>query len=308
MSGPAPTTSHDHEHPARECVQVFPAHEDQVGELTVRRSLPQRKRRMVGAWCFADHMGPVEVEGDGGINVGPHPHIGLQTVTWLIDGEIHHKDSLGSSQVIRPGQVNLMSAGRGVSHSEESTGSYAGTLEGIQLWIAQTDATRWDPPAFRHHAELPTLTLDGGTATIFVGALGDRTSPENEYGEDVVGADLSLTGPTTVPVRADHEYAIVVLRGAVDVEGTHATPGALYYLGNGRNEIRLDVAEASAGPVRVILIGGKPFEEEVLMWWNLVARTWDEMQQAADDWAAYADRFGHVDSHLERHTGPTSVP
>ena len=282
------------------CVEVFDAHTNQVGDLTVRRSLPTRGRRMVGAWCFADHMGPAHVEGSGGINVGPHPHMGLQTVTWLLDGEILHRDSLGYEQVIRAGQLNLMSGGRGVSHSEESTQVYAGTLEGIQLWLAQTDDTRWDEPDFRHFPELPRAELDNGQATVLVGSYAGVTSPEAQYGDDVVGVDLALRGDQELPLDPNHEYAIVVMRGAVRVGQTAAEPGALYYLGRGRDSLDLTVNE----PAQVILLGGKPFEQDVLMWWNLVGRTWDEMADGAAEWNDRSARFGHVDSALERHTAP----
>ena len=135
--------------------EVTDARESLVGATKVRRALPMRHRRTVGPWCFEDHMGPTHVTPTAGLDVGPHPHIGLQTVTWLTEGEILHKDSLGTEQLIRPGQVNLMTAGTGVVHSEEATGSYAGRLQGVQLWVAQPEATRHTEPAFEHHATLP---------------------------------------------------------------------------------------------------------------------------------------------------------
>src|SRR3712207_3756642 len=169
MSGPvspadAPDTravSGDAEPP---CVEVTDSREATVGRFRVRRALPRRGRRTVGAWCFADHMGPADVDEDSGPHVAPHPHIGLQTVTWLTDGEALHRDSLGSEQVIAPGQLNLMTSGGAVAHAEEATGHYRGTLEGIQLWVALPEATRHGAAAFEHHATLPQGEVDGAAA------------------------------------------------------------------------------------------------------------------------------------------------
>ena len=153
MSGPvtpadAPPVAAHGDATARS-VEVLESRASLVGELTVRRALPRRAHRTVGAWCFADHMGPATVTVERGIDIGPHPHIGLQTVTWLVAGEILHRDSLGSEQVIRPGQLNLMTAGDGVAHSEERTGRYAGEVHGIQLWVAQPSSTRCGPRVVR---------------------------------------------------------------------------------------------------------------------------------------------------------------
>jgi Family of unknown function (DUF5996)/Pirin len=182
VSGPvstidAPPAVAEGSHPSAACVEVTESREAQVGKLRVRRALSRRGRRMVGAWCFADHMGPADVTEDSGLDVGPHPHIGLQTVTWLIDGQALHRDSLGSEQVIQPGQLNLMTSGNAVSHAEEATGHYRGTLEGIQLWVALPEDTRHGPAAFEHHAELPQCELDGATATLLIGDFAELTSP-----------------------------------------------------------------------------------------------------------------------------------
>ena len=274
-------------------VEVTASHEAQVGQFTVRRALPRRGRRTVGAWCFADHMGPADVTEGSGLDVGPHPHMGLQTVTWLLDGQALHKDTLGSEQVITPGQLNLMTAGHAVAHAEEATGHYRGTLEGIQLWIALPDATRNGAAAFEHHAELPRRDLDGAVATVLVGDLDGTRSPAR-HDTPLIGVDLDLRAPTTVPLRPDFEYALVVMRGAVAVDGTQATPGHLAYLGLGRDEVRLDVTE----PARAILLGGEPFAEPLLMWWNFVARTRDEIDDAYASWRDQDDRFGRVRSSL----------
>lgn len=266
-----------------------------VGAFPVRRALPRRQRRTVGAWCFVDHMGPAAVRADRGLDVAPHPHIGLQTVTWLFEGEALHRDSLGTEQPIRPGQLNLMTAGHGVSHSEEGTG-YAGAIHGVQLWVAQPDATRNGSPAFEHHAELPHVELEAGTARVLVGAFDGVTSPARRD-TDHVGIDLVLeAGGAVLPVQTEHEHAIVVFEGAVEIDGTVVTPGHLGYLGTDRDEVRV----TARGRTRALLFGGVPFPEPVLMWWNYVARSREEIVTAHDEWTARAPRFGTVASPLSR--------
>jgi redox-sensitive bicupin YhaK (pirin superfamily) len=277
-------------------VVVTDSRPSEVGSLTVRRALPLRGRRTVGAWCFADHMGPVTVTEDEGVDIGPHPHTGLQTVTWLVAGEILHRDSLGSEQPIRPGQLNLMTAGHGVSHAEERTGGYRGELHGAQLWIAQPEATRHGEAAFEHHAELPQVDLGTGSATVLVGEL-DGTSSSARRDTEHVGAELTLRpGRTVVPLQRAWEYALVVLIGAVTVGATRVEPGHLGYLGADHEECPLSTDTAST----VLLIGGEPFAEPVRMWWNFVARTPGEITRARDQWMGEDDRFGVVRSRLPR--------
>jgi redox-sensitive bicupin YhaK (pirin superfamily) len=274
-------------------VEITASHEAQVGRLVVRRALPRRGRRTVGAWCFADHMGPADVTEGSGLDVGPHPHMGLQTVTWLLDGQALHKDTLGSEQVISPGQLNLMTAGHAVAHAEESTRHYRGTLEGIQLWIAQPDRTRHDGAAFEHHADLPRIDLAGGVATVLVGDLDGTRSPAR-HDTALVGVDLDLRRSTIVPLRPDFEYGLIVMRGSVGLAGERIVPGQLAYLGQGRDEVSLDVTE----PTRAILLGGEPFPEPLVMWWNFVARSRDEIDIAYASWRDQDDRFGRVRSSL----------
>ena len=216
----------------------------EVGGQQVRRALPQHRRRTVGAWCFADHFGPTAVTGHEGVNVGPHPHLGLHTVTWLVSGELLHRDSLGSEQLIRPGELNLMTAGGGISHAEEATGSFRGDLHGIQLWVAQPEATRHGEPAFEHHASLPVVDLGTGSATVLVGDLGGVASSARRDSE-LVGAEIRLHGGTTdVPLQAGFEHALVVLEGTVTVEGEELVPGQLGHLDAGTDELGL----AASGP------------------------------------------------------------
>lgn len=300
MSGPvgvvdAPPALADAGHPTAPCVEVSDSREATVGKIRVRRALPRRGRRTVGAWCFADHMGPADVTENSGLDIGPHPHIGLQTVTWLTDGQVLHRDSLGSEQVIKPGQLNLMTAGGGVAHAEEATGHYRGTLEGIQLWIALPETTRHGPAVFEHHTDLPRADLDGGagTATVLVGDFTGLASPAR-HDTPLVGTDLDLRAPATVPLRTDFEYALIVMKGAVTVHGKPLLPGRLGYLGEGRDQLHLEVRE----PARAILLGGEPFPEPILMWWNFVARTRAEIDAAHASWTAQNDRFGRVRSAL----------
>jgi len=276
-------------------VELEPGRLTQVGSLPVRRVLPHRPRKTVGAWCFADHMGPVTPEAPGTLGIGPHPHMGLQTVTWLIEGELLHLDSLGSEQLIRPGQLNLMTAGHGVAHAEEDPGR-ARTMHGIQLWLAQTEATRNGEAAFEHHAELPVVELEGGEGTVLVGDYGGRESPARRDTEHV-GAELRLRPPgSALSLRPDYEHALIVLEGSVRVGDRVVEPGVLASLGAGRDEFRLELRE----PARALLIGGVPFPEKLLMWWNFVARTTEEASEARRQWAERDERFGSVPSRLER--------
>lgn len=304
MSGPvteldAPSDVAEASHPEHACMEISDSHEATVGEITVRRALPRRGRRTVGAWCFADHMGPADVTENSGLDVGPHPHIGLQTVTWLTDGQVLHKDSLGSEQVIRPGQLNLMTSGDGITHSEEATGHYRGTLEGIQLWVALPEETRFGGGDFEHHTEMPSIDLPGATATVLLGdytALDPALVSPARHDTPLVGVELDLVRSTHVPLRPDWEYALVVLHGSLAVNGQPLVPGKLGYLGQDRDELLVEVD----GPTRVMLLGGEPFPDPIIMWWNFVARTKEEVESAYQDWQRQHDRFGSVRSRLPR--------
>ena len=206
-----------------------------VGEDTpIRRALPHRDRRMVGAWCFLDHAGPVHFKPGDGLHVGAHPHIGLQTFTWLIEGEVMHRDSLGYEQVIHPGQVNLMTAGRGVAHSEDSVEDGA-RLHAAQLWIALPEAERRREPAFCNYPELPALERDGFTVTVLAGTALGETSPATIY-SPLVGLDLTSRGAakTVLPLDTAFEYGVMALRGAATVGGEALPTGELLYFAPGR--------------------------------------------------------------------------
>jgi redox-sensitive bicupin YhaK (pirin superfamily) len=255
--------------------------------LTIRRAVPNRERRMIGAWCFFDHFGPLNLK-EGGMSVAPHPHIGLQTFTWTLAGEILHRDSLGSKQVIEPGTINLMTAGKGISHSEESLPN--GTLHGVQLWIALPNAVRECEPEFMHYPVLPTHTQDGVLITVLAGDLYHLRAPTKVH-SPLVGLDLNALedATTTLPLDPTFEYGILVLSGQISAEEEVIEPGVLLYMGCGRSSLSFSLPKDS----RVFIIGGKPFEEEILLWWNFVARTRQEIVDASNDWENHV-RFGEV--------------
>lgn len=269
--------------------------------MTVRRALPQRTRRTVGAWCFADHFGPADVTDEFGFDVGPHPHMGLATVTWLFEGEMLHRDSLGSEQGIRAGEVNLMTSGRGISHAEESTGRYVGALSGIQLWLALPESSRHGAAGFVHHTDLPKLDLDGVVATVVVGSYAGMTSPADAPWP-TAGAELTLHGSEAdLPLEPSWEYAVVATDGWIAVGDVSLGPGQLGYLGTGRDEVRVKAADRA----RLMLLGGRPFADDIVMWWNFVARSTAELEAAYRSWQAADDRFGATTSSLDRVPAPT---
>ena len=280
-------------------VQIIRSKDARVGAMPVRRALPRFERRMVGAWCFIDHFGPVGADRSDLMQVGPHPHIGLQTVTWLLEGEVLHTDSLGSEQLIRPGQLNLMTAGHGIVHAESARPGGAGS-HGIQLWIAQPQATRNGSPAFRHLPDLPQVDLEGGVATVLVGTLEGSRSPARTA-TPILGADVQLRpGATVIPLQDGWEHAVLVSEGAVDVDRVRVEPGALAYLGDDRDQVVVRATE----PSRILVVGGEPFGEEIVMWWNFVARTNDEIEVARSDWKWGGERFPEVASPLGRIGAP----
>ncbi|MFZ3555949.1 pirin family protein [Streptomyces sp. BH055] len=275
-------------------VEVLPAREVPLGgprAMTVRRTLPQRQRSLIGAWCFADHYGPDAVAATGGMDVAPHPHIGLQTASWLFDGEIEHRDSLGTHAMVRPGELNLMTAGHGISHSEVSTPDTT-ILRGIQLWVALPDGRRDVAPAFQHHAPA-AVALDGGEAKVFLGTLVGDTSPVPTH-TPLLGAEIVLEADARVTLAVDpaFELGALVDEGAVRVEGTLVPGGKLGYLDPGGDTITL--ANEGGGPARLLLLGGTPFGEEIVMWWNFIGRSHDEIVAARTQWQAAAERFGTV--------------
>jgi redox-sensitive bicupin YhaK (pirin superfamily) len=270
-----------------------------VGGLPVHRALPQRGRRTVGAWCFLDRFGPTDVTPQRTMTVGPHPHIGLHTVTWLLSGQVLHSDSLGNQQPIRPGQLNLMTSGRGIAHAEDGRGEPRALMDGVQLWIAQPESTRHDPPTFAHHAELPMVDLRAARATILLGEFAGARSPARTD-SPLVGVDIAGSGRLDLPLEASFEHAVAVLHGGARVADAVAAPNQLMYIGAGHDGVHLDLVDSS----RVLLLGGHPFTEEILMWWNFVARDRAELEQAYAEWGASTERFGLVASTLDPIAAP----
>jgi quercetin 2,3-dioxygenase len=274
-------------------VDVLEARKASVGDGTeVRRLLPQRALRTVGAWCFLDHYGPDDVSKGPGMQVPPHPHIGLQTASWLFEGLVLHRDSLGSRQLIRPGELNLMTAGRGIVHCEESAAGRPAVLHGLQLWITLPAVDRFTEPGFTHHAELPVVRQAGATVTVVVGEYRGEKSPAEVF-TPLAGLEVAVRAGEefVLPVREDFEHGVVAVDGSALVAGALVAPGLLAHLPAGLTGIRLSPA-AGRGRARFFVLGGVPFAERLVMWWNFVARTGEEIAQARDDWAA--GRFGEV--------------
>ncbi|MDH5505114.1 MAG: pirin family protein [Acidimicrobiia bacterium] len=280
-------------------VEVMQGRQATVGGVGVVRVLPNKGRRTVGPWCFVDCILPDEFAEPHPLEVGPHPHTGLATVTWLFEGEALHGDSLGTEQLIRPGQLNLMTAGRGIAHAELGV-TAAG--RGFQMWLAQPEATRHGPSRFEHHAELPTMSIGNGEATVLLGTLGETTSPA-VVDTELVGTELRLgPGLVELPTNPRFEYAIVPIDAPVRVGDAIVRPG---WLGMAPVGAELLAIEAGRGGARVMVLGGIPLGERVQMWWNFVARTRDELTEAWQDWQnRNTDRFGEVNSSLARIDAP----
>jgi redox-sensitive bicupin YhaK (pirin superfamily) len=245
---------------------------------------------MIGAWCFVDHFGPDDVTGRPGMQIPPHPHTGLQTVTWLVDGVIEHRDSVSSHQNIEPGQLNLMTSGHGIAHSEFTPAEHPPGMHGLQLWMALPDDARHGPARFEHHRSMPTRQHGDATVTVLVGQLGAARSPAQVH-TPVLGAEVLFTraGQLRLPADPAFEYGLLAMTGTASVAGTELTPGSLLYLGQNHADIPIEVS----GPARLFLLGGTPFDEPLVMWWNFVGRSHDEIVTARDDWTA-GRRFGTV--------------
>jgi quercetin 2,3-dioxygenase len=265
--------------------------------MSVRRTLPQRARSLIGAWCFVDHYGPDVVATSGGMTVPPHPHTGLQTVSWLFAGEIEHRDSVGSHAIVRPGELNLMTAGRGIQHSEVSLPQTT-MLHGAQLWIALPDGTRNAEPFFERFVPTP-FEFAGGTISVFLGELLGRSSTARTFTR-VVGAQLDLPAGTTltIPVEPGFEHGILVDNGAPTVNGHPVARSELAYVAPGASTITI---ESGDSPLRALLIGGEPLGEQIVMWWNFIGRSHEEIVEFRRTWQAdvIADgseqgRFGRV--------------
>jgi hypothetical protein len=265
--------------------------------MRVRRTLPQRQRSLIGAWCFVDHYGPDDVAQTGGMSVAPHPHTGLQTVSWLLDGEINHRDTLGSNAVVVPGQLNLMTSGAGIAHSEESPSGHSAIMHGIQLWVALPEPERREAPRdFTQYSDLPVVERPGLRATVIIGSFEGVGSPATAY-TPIAGVELSvemLDGDVGVEIglRPEFEYGVLAIDEGLVVEGQRLGASEIGYVGAGRDRLSLST---TARPARALLLGGQPFEEELVMWWNFIGRSHEEIVEFRRAWNEAPDQlFGEV--------------
>lgn len=259
--------------------------------IRVRRTLPQRDVSMIGAWCFVDHYGPHDVAAGPGMDVPPHPHTGLQTVSWLFDGEIEHRDSAGVHAHVRAGELNLMTAGAGICHSEVSTPDTR-TLHGVQLWVALPDADRHTARDFAHYVP-PARAVGDAQVRVFLGGLAGERSPVQTF-TALLGAQIDLPPRTALALDVDREFehGLLLDQGAVAVNDKALDIGDLWYQSPGHG--RIELTNPSAQPARVLLLGGTPFPEELVMWWNFVGRSHDEIVRFRDEWQDQDARFGAV--------------
>jgi redox-sensitive bicupin YhaK (pirin superfamily) len=260
-----------------------------VGDGTeVRRLLPQRVRRTVGAWCFADHYGPDDVSHSEGMQVPPHPHTGLQTVSWLLEGEIVHRDSLGSLQRVGPGELSLMTSGEGIAHSEESPPDRPPVLAGVQLWVALPESARHGEASYEHHTGLPVVEHGALTATVVLGEHAGARSPGTTY-SPLVCVDVAVAGDGVLPLDPAFEHVAFALSGSAVVDGRELAVGSLLELEPGAQEVAV-----GGGGSRVMVLGGERLGEPLVLWWNFVCRSGEEVVQAREEWEAGSPRFGEV--------------
>lgn len=261
--------------------------------VDIRRTLPHRYIRTIGAWCFVDHYGPTDQV--DAMSVAAHPHTGLQTISWLFTGEVEHRDSLGTIQKVTPGELNIMTAGRGIAHSELSINNRT-TLHGVQLWTVLPDQYRGAKPSFDHYDDLPVFEWNEIGIRLFIGEFLGHTSPAKIF-SPMIGAEIDLPAGSTAELPADpsYEYGVLVVAGQANVNGNSVNLGQLHYVQVGREGLVL----ASAEGAKLILLGGVPFTEKIVMWWNFIARSHDEIKEMRDDWqnqsprfAAFHDRIG----------------
>ena len=282
-------------------ITAYANRETSLGSLHISRALPIRERRLVGPWCFLDRFGPVSFSDEKPMNVPPHPHIGLQTVSWLLEGEVLHTDSLNSEATVRPGGVNVMTAGYGIAHAEETPPNHSGLLNGVQLWVALPDQHRETPPSFTHVAQVPIFESKTSLAKVFAGTLGNVTAPDLYFSE-ILGAEITLYPGqiSTFELNPLFEHAVLLLNGDGELENQPLSPNTLYYLSPSREGLEIN----SHTGCKLLLIGGQPFPNKILMWWNFVARTPEEIRQAKSDWDTH-QRFGEVTgTDLKRLTSP----
>ena len=270
--------------------------------IDIRRTLPHRYLRTIGAWCFVDHYGPTSQE--DAMSVAAHPHVGLQTASWLFRGEIEHRDSIGNIQVIHPGQLNLMSAGSGIAHSELSLDS-DNEMHGVQLWIALPESARNGFPSFNHYQNLPNFSENGLTAKLFVGDFMGHHSPALVFTE-LVGVEIDIAAGVTIsiPLNQNFEYGILLVLGDLRVNESEIPVTNLHYMPIGQDSVEV-TSRASA---KLILLGGAPFQEEIVMWWNFIGRSHDEIVQMRADWNNKSERFPAFEDRIHGRIPAPELP
>lgn len=278
---------------------ILKSHEkDLGGGFVVRRLLPSAVKQAVGPFIFFDHFGPIDVAPDANHDVRPHPHIGLATVTYLFEGAIDHRDSIGSYQRIEPGAINWMTAGRGIVHSERTPQDLAGQphrTHGLQLWAALPKAHEEDEPSFTHtpQADIPVVALDGAVVKVLIGTAFGQTSPVRTYMQTLY-LDVALQAGRTLRLEGlPAEAAIYPVSGEVLVDGVALVPHTMALLEEGK----VPVVTAGGGPVQFVVIGGEPLDGHRFLFWNFVSSSKERLSQAADDWSA--QRMGQVPGETE---------
>jgi redox-sensitive bicupin YhaK (pirin superfamily) len=251
--------------------------------VEVRRTLPNARKRMIGAWAFVDHFGPTAQT--NGMVVASHPHTGLQTATWMFEGNVEHRDSVGSVQNIAPGQLNLMTAGRGIAHSELSIAD-GEVLHSMQLWIALPDSVRTMAPDFEHYGNLPKVKNGAISATVFAGALKghEQAKAETKIFSPLVGAEFRLPAGSSAEIELDpvFEHGFLIASGDISVDGEPVALHSTEYFEPGISRVLL--ANHSEDEAIVMLLGGEPFEEPIVMWWNFIERSHDEIVEVRAKW------------------------
>ncbi len=270
--------------------------------IDIHRSLPHRSIRTIGAWCFIDHFGPTTQE--DAMSVAAHPHVGLQTVSWLFEGEVEHRDSLGSIQLIHPGELNIMTAGRGIAHSELSAPS-AEIMHGVQLWTVLPNSARNTAPIFDHYPELPLIEKDGLLVRLFVGEFMGEESEARIFSE-LVGAEITLSSglTTQIPLRDDFEYGALLVEGDITIDTESVPLTNLYFAAPGKSAMQLSTVEGA----KIVLLGGTPFSEEIVMWWNFIGRSHEEIQVMRADWNGESDLFPYFEDNIHGRIPAPELP
>ena len=270
--------------------------------IDIQRTLPHRYIRTIGAWCFIDHFGPTEQE--NAMSVAAHPHVGLQTVSWLFAGEVEHRDSLGSIQIIHPGELNLMTAGHGIAHSELSS-TTAGLMHGVQLWTVLPENARDGAAYFDHYNDLPVFKKEQLDIRLFVGELLGHTSPARTFSE-MVGAEIDVPAGTMaqLPIDESYEYGLLVVAGDLRVNDEQVPVEYLYYQPLGSEEFKIE----STGGAKAVLLGGVPFGEEIVMWWNFIGRTHEEIEEMRLDWESQSNRFPAFEDQVHGRIPAPAMP